>query len=103
MPTKRVRSDWHHEDVKAAIRKTGVSLSELARQHGYSISAIKMTLRRPSVPVQTIIAKHLGVLPQVIWPTRYDERGEPISRHYDGGGPRSRHRSATQRKFREAI
>lgn len=72
-------ADWHPEDVKAAVRKTGVSLTALAIQHGLSESAVRMTLRQPWPRVEAIIAKHLGQKPQAIWPSRYDARGRPLS------------------------
>ncbi|MGC5198600.1 helix-turn-helix domain-containing protein [Aphanothece microscopica] len=71
-------ADWHAEDVKAAVRKTGVSLTALARQHGLSESAVRMTLRRSWPRVEAIIARHLGKKPQAIWPSRYDARGRPL-------------------------
>ena len=81
MGTKNPKTaDWHPEDVKAAIRKTGVSLSALGVQHGKSVSAIRMALFRPSAPVQCLIAAHLGLHPTEIWPNRYDELGQPLDR-----------------------
>ena len=92
--------DWHPEDVKAAIRKKGVSLSELARRHRLSNSAIKMTLRRRSAPVQSIIAAHLGLPPWEIWPSRYDERHEPIDGRRCDGARSGRGSTLTQRQIR---
>jgi Ner family transcriptional regulator len=73
MPT-----DWHIEDIKAAIRKTGCTATDLGRRHGLSASAVRRALRCPWPKVQAIIAKHLGVRPQEIWPSRYDTRGRPL-------------------------
>jgi Ner family transcriptional regulator len=81
--------DWHPEDVKAAIRKTGVTLKALSIQNGYSASVIRRTLKIPYPAAQAIIARHLGVAPQDIWPSRYDETGTPLK-----GRLANRHKSS---------
>jgi Ner family transcriptional regulator len=78
------RADWHPEDIKAAIRKTGISLRRLAIEHGYEESVVRKALKRPAAQVQSIIAAHLGVPPQTIWPSRYDDRGEYLDRRRVG-------------------
>ena len=85
------RHNWHPEDVKAAVRKTGTSLTALALAHGLSESAVRRALIRPWPRVEAVIAAHLGRQPQDIWPSRYDARGRPLrgSRSTD-----KRHRSA---------
>jgi Ner family transcriptional regulator len=71
-------SGWHPEDVKAAIRKTGVSLTELALRNGLDESYIRQTLQRPLPRGEQIIAAHLGLEPKIIWPDRYDlKTGKP--------------------------
>ena len=77
MPTNR--TDWHPEDVKAAVRKTGATLTSLAVGHGLSESAVRRALISPWPRVEAIIARHLGKKPQAIWPSRYDARGRPLS------------------------
>ena len=37
----------HPEDVKAAVRKTGITLAELARRNGLSDSTTRKALYRP--------------------------------------------------------
>lgn len=69
--------DWHPEDVKAAVRKTGASLTALALAHGLSESALRRALLSPWPRAQTIIARHIGLRPQAIWPSRYDAKGRP--------------------------
>ena len=71
--------DWHPEDIKAAIRKTGVTLAALSRQHGLCPNAARRTLACPWPRVQAIIAQHLKTKPQLIWPSRYDRRGRPLA------------------------
>lgn len=75
----RLPTDWHPEDVKAAVRKTGSSLTALALANGLSESALRRALLTPWPRAQAIIAKHLGRKPQAIWPSRYDARGVPLS------------------------
>lgn len=75
-------SGWHPEDVKAAVRKKGVSLSALAEMHGFGPSYLRNTLMRPLFEGEQIIARFLGVAPQEIWPKRYDESGNPDYRHW---------------------
>lgn len=88
------RPDWHSEDIKAAIRKTGLSLQQLAVRHGYSASAVRVALSRPWPAVQSIIAAHLQCLPEHLWPSRYGTDGQPLRRpigrprkHRDGRNP----------------
>lgn len=71
------KPDWHPEDVKAAIRKTGTTLTALALAHGLSESAVRITLLRAWPRVEALIARHLGRRPQEIWPSRYDSLGQP--------------------------
>lgn len=80
MPTKspapkhrrpKALSGWHAEDVKAAIRKKGLTLSALSKSQGYSDSYLRGTLIRPRPRGEEIIARFLGVSPAEIWPDRY--------------------------------
>lgn len=71
MPSK----DWHAEDIKAAIRKRGVSLKELSLRSGFSETAVRKALYHPIVGAEGVIAKFLGVQPKDIWPSRYDANG----------------------------
>ena len=52
-------------------------MAELSRQHGYGISAVRQVLRRPWPAIERLVADHLGVEPQEIWPDRYGEDGMP--------------------------
>lgn len=71
--------DWHREQIKAAVRMTGTTLSALARKSGYEPSSFSWALRRPWPAIERIIATHLGRQPKDIWPTRYDRRGAPLA------------------------
>lgn len=72
--------DWHAEDVKAAIRKTGITLTALAKANGYHRTAFSIVLAQPYPAIERIIAKRLGVQPKDIWPSRYrrTNRVQPI-------------------------
>lgn len=72
------RPEWHVEDIKAAIRKTGVTLVGLSLRSGLERSAVGQALLRPWPNVERVIANHLGLRPQDIWPSRYDESGNPL-------------------------
>jgi Ner family transcriptional regulator len=69
--------DWHREDIKAAIRKTGATLRSLSISAGYHPSAGNKTLNCHWPQMQAVIARHLGVRPQDIWPSRYLPSGAP--------------------------
>jgi Ner family transcriptional regulator len=68
-------SGWHAEDVKAAIRKKGLTLSALSKLHHYSDSYLRGTLIRRRPRGEEIIAQFLGVSPAEIWPDRYRADG----------------------------
>lgn len=71
--------DWHPEDIKAAIRKGGGTLSSLAAGNGVSAQAMSLTLQaRVSARCELVIAKFLNVHPQTIWPSRYRPDGSRI-------------------------
>jgi Ner family transcriptional regulator len=76
----RTTRDWHPEDIKGAIRKTGITLSALGRLHGLPASACSFALIRPWPRVQEIIAARIGRKPQDLWPSRYDAAGNPLPR-----------------------
>ncbi|MDT8383034.1 MAG: helix-turn-helix transcriptional regulator [Gammaproteobacteria bacterium] len=70
--------DWHKADIKAALEKAGWSLRRLSLHHGYkSPSTLKHALSRPWPKAERLIAAALGVAPQLIWPTRYNDQGQP--------------------------
>lgn len=66
----------HPEDIKAQIRKRGLSLSELSRRHGHHPEAARQALRTPWRKWERIIAEFLEVHPRELWPQRYDEDGK---------------------------
>lgn len=69
-----LKLDWHAEDVKAAIRKTGTTLTALALASGYHRTAFSIVLSKPYPAIERIIANRLGMQPEDIWPSRYERR-----------------------------
>lgn len=70
--------DWHREDIKAAIRKQGITVADLARANGYdNPSTFANVFRMPYPKVERIIAKFLGKKPEEIWPSRYKDKPNP--------------------------
>lgn len=72
------RPDWHPADVKAAIEKAGTTLRRLSIAAKYGPATLSQALRRPYPDAERIIAAALGLSPAEIWPSRYDDRGQPI-------------------------
>lgn len=75
MPTNQ-----HPEDIKAAVRKTGISLAELARQNGLASVSGRRCLYEPVPRANRAIADHLGVPLHELWPEWFDEAGARIAR-----------------------
>ncbi|MDI4666732.1 helix-turn-helix domain-containing protein [Xanthobacter autotrophicus] len=92
--------DWHREQIKAAVRMNGTTLSALAKQAGYEPSSFYWALRRPWPAIEQIIAIHLGRRPQDIWPSRYDRRGIP---HAGRRQKPSAHTAERHRQKAEAV
>lgn len=78
-PKKTVDADWHKADVIAAIKKKKTSLQREARLRGYYPTSLHLALDRPWPKAERIIAVLIGLTPQDIWPSRYDEDGAPKS------------------------
>lgn len=69
------RGAVHREDIKAAVRKSGTTLKELALAGGLSESACRKALDVPSPRAEALIAAVLKKPVHEIWPDRYDARG----------------------------
>lgn len=72
--TSKNLQDWHRADVVAALKKSGWSLRELARQAGLGETTLYTALDRPYPRAECIIADALGMMPEDIWPQRYARR-----------------------------
>ena len=73
-------ADWHPADVLAALKKRGQSLAGLSVANGYHPTAAGKALKQPWPAVERILADALGLAPQSIWPSRYDDEGLPLPR-----------------------
>jgi Ner family transcriptional regulator len=78
----RYLSGWHPEDVKAAIRKRGETLSSLSLKNGFGESYLRNVLMRPLYDGEQIIARFLRVAAGEIWPDRYDQDGKSNYRRW---------------------
>ena len=74
----QICEDWHREDIKARIRKTGITMAALVRQHRLHDAAANKVLLHSWPRVEAIVAERLGIKPQEIWPSRYDDIGAPL-------------------------
>lgn len=93
MRRAKARPDWHPEDVKAALRKKGFTLSRLSLQHGFHHSMMTRVVHEGrSAKVQAIIAAALRTTPQTIWPSRYNADGTPRRRNQRRGETPAAHR-----------
>lgn len=84
---KPAQQDWHRADIKAALEKHGLSLSRLARLHGFARTSTAQALHFQWPKMERLIADALGIHPREIWPSRYDEDGQP-------NGPTCRNRNS---------
>lgn len=79
MPWKLPKGDWHPEDIKSAVRKSGTTLAKLARDAGLQDRACNHALRYPHFWAEMAIAERLGLSPRQIWPSRYTQDGERLN------------------------
>lgn len=77
-PPAKQPGDWHREDIKAAIRKSGITMQALSRRAGLSVNALALAMIQPWPRAQAVIADRIGVAPHIIWPSRYDKAGRPL-------------------------
>lgn len=65
----------HPEDLKARLRKAGITLVSLAKEMGVTPSAVSRSLRtKVSRRIDETIAAALGKRPEDIWPDRYPRK-----------------------------
>lgn len=70
----------HPEDVKARVRKTGVSFSELGRRSGVSGDTIRKGLYVPCPKGNRVVSAYLGCPLSDLWPEWYDAHGNRLIR-----------------------
>lgn len=69
------RRGWHKSDIKAALEKRGLSLSDLDRAGQLPEGTCSATLRKPHALGELTIAEALGRSPRELWPSRYNPGG----------------------------
>ena len=75
MNNKKTAQDWHRADIVAALHKVGWSMRQLAFHHGYKDgTTLKNALDRPWIKGERIIAEAIGIPPEEIWASRYQQR-----------------------------
>lgn len=79
MPKKPAPEDWTRHDVLYAVRRTGTSLQQLSLEKGYSRGTLGNALHTPAPKYERLIAEHLGLPVEQVWPTRYHADGTPKS------------------------
>ncbi|MFV0626129.1 MAG: transcriptional regulator [Alphaproteobacteria bacterium] len=75
------KKDLHPEYIKYLVRSQGMTLAALAKKYGFSSSTIKTALKKPMFFGEQIIATFLNIHPMNLWPSRYDEKGNPLHPH----------------------
>lgn len=73
---------WHREDIKAAIRKRGTTMNELARKRNLPTSTVRNALSRPVLSGEVAIAEFLGIAAHELWPDRWTADGRRIRPRY---------------------
>lgn len=83
--------DWHPADIHAALKKGGHLLNEVGPSLGLHRSAGHIALYKKRWPrVKARIAELMGLPPQDIWPSIFNETGEvkPLRRSKRSHGNR---------------
>jgi Ner family transcriptional regulator len=76
-----LKKDWHPADIKAALEKEGWNFARIAREYSFiNRRSPGNVLRIPWARTESIIGEIIGIPPAEIWPSRYDEKGQPIKR-----------------------
>ena len=81
---KAPTDDWTATRVVFELHSAGWSLRQLAIKHTYKSSALGAALHRRYPKAESLIANALGIKPDEIWPSRY-ENSKPIGRRVMNG------------------
>lgn len=73
---------WHKEDIKAAIRKRGLTMTDLSVQYGLNPNSVRNCLGRPLISGERVVADFLGVPLHELWPERWTQNGLRIRPRY---------------------
>ena len=80
--TPKHANHWDRYSIKAEINRRGSSLVELAREYSITPNSLRVTLarQRPVVKADLVISDFLKVPLHVLWPDRYDDKGNRLVR-----------------------
>ena len=79
---KKQAIGWHKEDIKAAIRKRGITMEGLARANEMPASTVRNALSRPGYSGELVISRFLGIPAHELWPDRWTPDGRRIRPRY---------------------
>lgn len=79
MAKKPAPKDWPRWRIIGAVRETGTTLRQLSIKHGLGPSVLRNCLYGPTPRYERLVAEHIGITPQSIWPSRYNDDGSPKS------------------------
>ncbi len=66
---------WHKSDIKAALEKRGLTLSDLDKANGLPKGTCSAALSKPHPKGEAAISAALGISPALLWPNRYNAGG----------------------------
>lgn len=72
----RARREW----IKYQLGLKGLTFRRLALRAGLDASAVRQALYKPYPRQERLIAAELGLVPELLWPERYDGNGKPNRR-----------------------
>jgi len=67
-------ADWSRPKIVMALWERGFSLRSLSRANDLAPKTLNAALDRPWPRGERIIAEALGVAPEEIWPSRFEQR-----------------------------
>jgi len=86
----------HPEDIKAEVRKSGVTLTALALAAGLSESACRNALRKKSGRADEAIAAQIKKPLDAIWPSRYANEPTRHVRDHNSDASETAHRLSSE-------
>ena len=89
----------HPEDIKAAIRKTGITLTQLSLDSGLGECTVRAAILFRTCPAgERVIYEHLKINPHKLWPDRYDAAGNRVIGRAAAKSTKNRRRGHRQKR-----
>ncbi|PID48428.1 MAG: hypothetical protein CR991_11760 [Proteobacteria bacterium] len=73
---------WHAEDIKSAIRKSGITLRGLCERYDLPYGSVSKAISQPLKKGELAITDYLGVPVQLLFPTRWTVDGQRVRPRY---------------------